>query len=306
MIHAVLNGKASHQDIGEDILTSTVFGVLKHLPVSEVWLPILASAQDMRTQPVTLLSELFESEARRLGGNLEDYKRASISFWPQHSKHGEPDLLVVFSGLDPSLPPAPLACLVEVKLWSSKGAKKGDQLQRYWRALNDKAFLKEALVREASPLGLVYLTALASSEEVDESAKDCTVEPLFRCFQLSWQDLLDSLDRSLPQLEGREPLASMIEELQMFLRAMRLGRFAGFSEIALPEIAGAWAYAASLDNREHQSKADSQSPRKTQTAKKKTGISFSGFHKSSELSAIQIQQFYISKVFRSLKKGPRQ
>ncbi len=239
MLHAVLNGKVTNREIGEDVLTSTVFGILKHLPVQEVWLPILERAQDRHSKRECSLAQCIRERA---GVRAEDYVRAHVTFWPQLADFGEPDLVVTFTGADSSSSPPPLACVIEVKLWSPKSGGKDDQLHKYFRALHSPQLACATEGRRAMPLGLVYLTALEASADVDESRGNWPDgdSRLFQCFELAWQDVTDVLCDCAHKLIGKGQLAAMTEDLTAFLKKMTLSRFTGFEELSIENFSDSW------------------------------------------------------------------
>lgn len=249
MLHAVLNGKVTNREIGEDVLTSTVFGILKHLPVQEVWLPILERAQDRHSKRECSLAQCIRERA---GVRAEDYVRAHVTFWPQLADFGEPDLVVTFTGADSSSSPPPLACVIEVKLWSPKSGGKDDQLHKYFRALHSPQLACATEGRRAMPLGLVYLTALEASADVDESRGNWPDgdSRLFQCFELAWQDVTDVLCDCAHKLIGKGQLAAMTEDLTAFLKKMTLSRFTGFEELSIENFSDSWGYSRHFSENE--------------------------------------------------------
>lgn len=116
----------------EDYLTSTVFGHLRYIAPGLFWDELFASAKGLQR---------VHGKEYSLGQLLADtgclpsvYSRLQTFFWRAHPIHGEPDLILVFSGTGLT----PLVLLIEVKLRSEKsGTGDNDQLARYLRILDD-------------------------------------------------------------------------------------------------------------------------------------------------------------------------
>lgn len=270
MIHALTQGKWNRDAVDEDMLTSTVFGVLKHLPASEVLIPLLGHARDEGGQPGGSLHDALTHAAASAGSALTDYTRADVLFWPEHEDQGEPDLLVVVSGQDAKA--KPLLMLVEVKLWSGKSRTRNrdDQLCRYLTALHDLRFTDRPLIRDAVPVGMVYLTALDPTADLEGSRSAWRGTRPFRCYQLAWQEVTEVLAERAPTLA--EPFNAMALELVGFLRAMTLKTFKGYTPLLLEDVAPlAWEYAPST-----------------------VGEEFWGFSQGELTTAPRVQSFYQS------------
>jgi len=147
MLAALLRGKLSReQENMEDILTSTVFGVLQYLAPEDGLLPFLSEA-------VTLDGD------RPLAHLTSDARIARFDFWPWISEKGcagcEPDVLL---RLDP--PSGRLVwVMIEAKYWSGKSSGEDsepgrpfDQLAREWDNLVH-------IAGDEADAVLVYLTA---------------------------------------------------------------------------------------------------------------------------------------------------
>jgi hypothetical protein len=93
MIQAVLNGKSLGYEYTEDILTSTVIGMLKYLPMNKVLIPFIESAF-LYDENRTTLWEKLNAE----GIELRCYKDVETIFWAWNPNYGEPDLILIFSG----------------------------------------------------------------------------------------------------------------------------------------------------------------------------------------------------------------
>jgi hypothetical protein len=197
MVDAEIRGKlgadaSRAHDRAEDLLTSTVFGLLRYLPFEVGVLRVLSSAM-----PVAMLNGALHVEhdddaaARWLG--LTSVSSCQLSFWPSFGPHGEPDLLVTL--FDRAGRPTHLL-VIEAKLYSPKSGEAGDddaglaqdvpdpdQLVKYWQGLRGSR-LADADV----PRTLLYLTShpAAPSEEL---AATLARAPSMRLGWLSWRDV---------------------------------------------------------------------------------------------------------------------
>jgi hypothetical protein len=97
MLLAEIHGKslASVPD-NEDYLTSTVFGHLRYLPPSVFWPELFAKVRglpDANGREPSLADFLARS-----GISPARSDSLTVRFWPAHSRYGEPDLLLQFTG----------------------------------------------------------------------------------------------------------------------------------------------------------------------------------------------------------------
>lgn len=184
MLQAIIHGKTSPEQVNmEDILTSNVFGALRHVPPGRGLLPFLKCAEfPDRTNPLAA---------------LPDGTEAKYEFWPLWQEADciacEPDVAI---RLDEPGGKKHLV-LVEAKYRSGKSSYEGeafdvpcDQLAREWDNLTRVA---EREKRE--PL-LIYLTAdivcpageIAASEKEYASKREFGFGVRrFRCAWLSWR-----------------------------------------------------------------------------------------------------------------------
>lgn len=218
MLHAELHGKLAHDatdaERREDILTSTVFGVLFNVEAWQVIIDWLG-----RARPVGHDTPLILSNA-----DVRQYW-----FWPRLD-NAEPDLVIRLG-----------ACLaiVEAKFHSGKSGKDAavtvtdrpavvkDQLVREWRACSPHAatWLYPSELREAvtscSP-ALVYLVKrnrLARERlTVTESLQQ---EPTAKMYLLTWEDLDEVLAVTIAR--------RWVTELRAYLQRRRLTAFRGFA-----------------------------------------------------------------------------
>ena len=146
MLQALLHGKLSREIEGmEDVLTSSIFGILNNIPIEEGILPLLKTAIFIDNKP---------NPFKDINGFSMD-----IQFWPWVEEKGnygcEPDVLIRLNTKGKSI-----LILVEAKYRSGKSSyedtsdnRSTDQLSREW--LN----LVELARKDNSIPYLIYLTA---------------------------------------------------------------------------------------------------------------------------------------------------
>ncbi len=214
MIFAELRGKlgvdySRAHERAEDLLTSTVFGLLRYLTPADGLLAILQRARPVRVEDGTI-------EARPDPNWLEVGLVADVGveFWPYWPGYGEPDVLLTLR--DRAGQPVSLV-LIEAKLHSPKSGRAGvddelteegaadpDQLVRYWRGLQVLPGFPSI------PRHLVYLTkhGAAPAGELAESVRRA---PEMRLAWLSWRDIWAVADSaagtSLPAADLAQLLA---------------------------------------------------------------------------------------------------
>jgi hypothetical protein len=221
MIEAEIAGKlgAAYEratDRAEDLLTSTVFGLLRYLPVQD---GLVAFLRRCRPFP----------QNRSDSSDWPDWDRVhacTVCFWPSLGQYGVPDILVTLKGESGEVLGE---LVVEAKLRSPKSGSAGeddgehaeenvadpDQLVRYFQGLRTHA-------RPGShPLGLIYLTAHAVPP-VDELTASHGRYPTMQIAWLSWRDAALVAHR---QAETSLPAA----DLARLLAHKYLGYFAGFA-----------------------------------------------------------------------------
>ncbi len=217
MLLAEINGKrlpAAEEQ--EDWLTSAVFGHLRLVSPPLFWEQLFKRAMSPSVFGRSLLSELNER-----GIHFDRYSRIETRFWRCFLKHGEPDLLVRFTG-DGILP---LTMVIEVKLNSGKsGVGSNDQLVRYLQLLKDKEQIPEWNVEDHRVL--VYLTRSFAQNEMNESL-GLSPEDAGNLFGLEWRDVLETAQA----LAGENLL---LQELYRFLRGRGFEAFYGFRKTSLP------------------------------------------------------------------------
>jgi hypothetical protein len=229
MIQAVLQGKSAGCEYSEDMVTSTVFGSLRYLP-TEVLITFLESAFVYNEERTTLWKHL------QVGNyELRRYRKIKYFFWPRHKKHGEPDLILLFTGHVHNQ--EDLMLLVEVKFKSGKSSTgENDQLKRYYQAINFD--LKDFSESELSNFRgqkkcLLYLTEADSHLEIEESIrelkKDCP-EFLDHIFHLRWHQLFKIFESTHSGLSSTGKI--IVQDLLNLMQNLGLKDFSG---ITLPD-----------------------------------------------------------------------
>src|SRR2546427_3442375 len=136
MLDAELSGKVP-QEVArlENLLTSTVFGILKFIPPPLFWPGALQRA--LRADG-TSLADLIAHE----WAPVDTFTHLRVRFWPRHHELGEPDLLAAFH-----TDAGPRVCLIfEVKLDSGKSSSgEQDQLIRYLRLLDSQTWVSNSI-----------------------------------------------------------------------------------------------------------------------------------------------------------------
>ena len=240
MLYAQLHGKLRwEQETQEDLLTSNVFGALKHVPASSGLVPFLRRAEGKHAL------ELFAA----LTGDVAD---VSYEFWPVLASC-EPDVLIRLS-----LERGPrLLILVESKLHWGKSSEArgddepiGDQLAREWQSVQ-----KKAQDEHRQPF-LVYVTAhyclpaddIARSQ--DELRKKLGAEGLI--LWLSWR-MLGEVARSAGSPLLDEVMRLLIERYSLSSfdgitprKARATWRFAGAPGLDAGEGLMRWTFRGAL------------------------------------------------------------
>ncbi len=228
LLLAELSGKGRRDlENDEDMLTSTVFGILKYLPLSVFWETFLTRARS--ATDISFVDRCAES-----GVNLHAYADVTIHPWPVCEGLGEPDLVIILSGRGQS----PVCFIIEAKLWSGKsGTGEEDQLVRYLRILENESWLSRvAGIRESCVRpGVIYLCARAAWADIRGSI-EAAPNPRSAeqsLFLVQWQDVLDVARQAVQ--DAPHPYSLMLEDLAGFLSHRELSYFDGFSEPEIPE-----------------------------------------------------------------------
>jgi hypothetical protein len=179
MIFAELRGKlqadsGNADDHAEDLLTSTVFGLLRYIAPAEGLLAVLR-----RARAVTM---------ERDAGWLDTARVATVKvdFWPHWPGYGEPDVLLTL--LDAERKPL-VVVLVEAKFHAPAkelartDSPDGEQLVRYWQGLQSLAE-----VRSGADARLIYLSrhAVPPADDLAEPVRRVSDMQLA---WLSWRDI---------------------------------------------------------------------------------------------------------------------
>ena len=193
MIPAILHGKlSSEQENMEDILTSNVFGLLKHLPPESGLFPFLALSEDLKGDHP--LGRILSSD--EIGEDVH----VEYIFWPWMKEEdctgAEPDVQIEIR-----MPNRHLSIIIEAKYHSPKSSAADDsvepptdQLAKQWDNLR-----VTAKKNGATPY-LIYLTAgFGRPEEeirasLDEYRKKRPEYDPMSVLWLSWRRLNTVLD----------------------------------------------------------------------------------------------------------------
>lgn len=246
MIFADLQGKLGSgyqkaHERGEDLLTSTVFGLLRYLPFDQGLGAILRRARvvqrggaEVRCAPM--------SDWLRLAGGLS----RPLEFWPRLQRGGEPDLRLTFAGGNEVV-------LIEVKLHSGKSqlAQDGPDTDDEDADVDDANDEREAridpdqLVRyfegqlwelsAGARLSIIYLTShvLPPLAELGESF-DRAERGDIRLAWLSWRDVWAVAEEAKVHASPDGPAA----DIAKLLRHKGLFQFNGFRRSELPNLQG--------------------------------------------------------------------
>jgi hypothetical protein len=202
MIEAVLRGKVSDQVMDdEDLLTSTVWGLLKYRSLRPILTAFLSKA--------TLYGNDGIKFGGQISGKLLDTDHLKFEFWPRDPDFGEPDLLIEVGDL---------ALLVEVKFHAQLSGE--DQLQRYWRLLNKRCSAKPRK-------HIIFLTADWIVPLLSENA---TAGLEGHLWWLSWYDLAEAIR------ESSNATASIGEVESDLVRYMKRLGFEFFHGISSPPV----------------------------------------------------------------------
>jgi hypothetical protein len=189
MLQAILHGKLSREEEGmEDLLTSSVFGLMKYVPLNSVLLPFLGLAYD------PLSSGSLREWLTEIVG-VEDWR-----FWPYLTSQGcnpcEPDVDILLKRSDGS----ETWILIEAKYGSGKSsfARKADMppMDQLAREFDNLRVMAEE--RNVSQYAVIYLTAdyVCPKEAIEESSREYKSKrhSCPRLYWLSWRLLFDILE----------------------------------------------------------------------------------------------------------------
>jgi len=227
LIQAVLKGKSLGYEWKEDILTSTVFGILKYIRPDMLLIPFIESAFLYNEQKTSLWEALFLE-----GIDMRCYREVEYVFWAWNQKYGEPDLVQIFRnhihGIDD------LLLIIEAKFKSDKsGTDEKDQLARYFEAINDDIgnFSDSSVSNFKGIKGyIIYLTEAKSNLEMEGSNK--IIQKKYpgiggKIFQLRWHQLTETIEKMYPFYTVYEK--AMADDLIMYMDKLGLRHFFGIS-----------------------------------------------------------------------------
>jgi hypothetical protein len=255
MVFAEIHGKlgpdyARAHERAEDLLTSTVFGLLRYVPLADGLLAAIQQVRPVRIDDQDRVEVLPDSKWVDVSGVVD----ARLDFWPYWRGFGEPDVLLTLSdGLG-----RPCAVvLVEAKLHAPKGGRSRhaqepaddvllydeqdpddagddladdaapdpDQLVRYWTGLHQR-------VPTGVQARMIYLTKHAAppADDLGESVRKARNAggPPMELAWLSWRDIWvvaqRAAGRERPDADSARPAA----DLARLLAHKGLKPFTGF------------------------------------------------------------------------------
>ncbi|PKM97422.1 MAG: hypothetical protein CVU77_06155 [Elusimicrobia bacterium HGW-Elusimicrobia-1] len=188
----------------EDVLTSSVFGLLKHKFATGLLKDFLGRARLYFNEKYDE-KKLFENEI--LKNKLFD-KEYKFIFWKRYEKYGEPDIII--SGSD-------FVVLIEVKDDAKESSQ--NQLADYYTLLEENYATKKNMY-------LIYLTKDLYQPEISD---DITKLKGKNFYWLSWYDICHALKNT--DEKKNEALYEIAEYLKEYLRECRdIFLFDGFGE----------------------------------------------------------------------------
>lgn len=227
MIQAVFKGKSLGYEWKEDILTSTVFGILKCIRPDMLLIPFIESAFLYNEQRTQLWETLFSE-----GIELRCYREIEYVFWTWNQNYGEPDLILIFRNHIHGL--EDLLLVVEAKFKSGKsGTGEKDQLARYYEAINSDIdnFAESSVSSFKGRKGfIVYLTETKAYLDIETSnkiiqTKHQEVEEIV--FHLRWHQLSKTIEKMYQFYTLFEK--TMVDDLIKYMDKLGLRDFSGIS-----------------------------------------------------------------------------
>lgn len=218
MIQAELKGKVPEVQNMEDVLTSNVFGLLKYISRSDVFVRILSYARSLSGKSLLDCIDF----------DLNSYSK-EFHFWEQVGVYGEPDLIIKFRKDGE----ADLILCVEVKYYSPKsGEGDDDQLMRYFEGLMEFASLSQS-----NFLGVIYLTKYPSRKEIADSlnciGKKGITDADEKVFHLKWSEITEAIrgqNKDSFTLGEKE----ILDDLLRYLKHKNLVSFSKFTFQSVP------------------------------------------------------------------------
>lgn len=233
MIHADIRGKLNPASTSrsEDVLTSTVLGLLRYVP--DLLKRFIASAR-----AVSLTGDELTVGESGTGVVIGD--DIDVIFWQRLGRHGEIDAVVVQGDLSRPVRVVGLKAKFESdKSDAQRTAAPGelsDQLDEYWCGLREHAFSGPTRIGipQLRDVQLVYLTAHLSAPIDPLSAslralRKRGVEA--RLAWLSWRDAYRLLDGPFSRRDDR-----IVADLRTLLERKGLVPFIGIASLHAPEL----------------------------------------------------------------------
>lgn len=218
-------GSVAYHDRSEDLLTSTAFGLLRHLPPHQWLVPLLDlthfATLDQGAMSTTRSAGWFQFMP---GFTLE------LQFWPWCSEFGQPDLLLLIRDTSARLVDV---IVIEAKLDSGKSnwnteteadsnadLPDPDQLVRYWQAAKKHTSNRHTVI------------LLSSHATVPEQAlaESLARRRDMRLGWLSWRDIWRTMKVQRPANRVEE---SITEDVLALLNHLGFSEFHGFSSTPL-------------------------------------------------------------------------
>lgn len=208
----------------EDFLTSSVFGLLRHISPPCGLFPFLRKARHLGFgEPLSL--SYFDVDENNL--------RVDWFFWQLSTERGvgEPDLILRLHGGGKEA-----LLIIEVKYLSGKSGEGevNDQLKRYVEALGDidrrRFFPAEQIQNCDGPLlGLVYLTVDPAVSELQASRSHIKNADLSeRLYGLTWRELHETFEKQI-LLSRNTWWGPLLDDLKDMLEMRHLRPFSGWS-----------------------------------------------------------------------------
>jgi hypothetical protein len=197
-IHGKLGADYSRaHERAEDLLTSTVLGLLRYIPLNDGLLAVLRLVYRVQLEPGVTTAVIRRDPSWILTDRV---KRVKYDFWPYWRGYGEPDVLLTFyDASDKAL----LQIIIEAKLGAPKSGRAGedagdlaeddvpdpDQLVRYWQKLQQMPEVGGGAIPR-----LIYLTKHTAPPfgELTESLRRA---PSMQLGWLSWTHVWEAVEK---------------------------------------------------------------------------------------------------------------
>ena len=235
MIFAELQGKLGQNhsrahERAEDVLTSTVFGLLRYLKLTDWLMPLAGRIRPIQEER----GPNFPPDGTWL--DVSGVARCDLVLWQRRSPHGEPDVLLWLRDAQGALLHL---VVIEVKLYSPKSGSASyvsvdaddedsgeqlagidkDQLVRYWRFACEELARAHAANKAEKPNApppapsLVYLTAHATAPSKELLISLAAGGTAMRLGWLSWFDVWQVVHKAA-KTPGSLPAADLTALLE--------------------------------------------------------------------------------------------